>query len=111
MLLDGVGSDLLADALVPGLRAAARPPLRVRAGDFLRPAGVRFEHGREDAESFARTWLDAEALEREVLVRRGTPTCRRCGTRPRTAPRGADPSRCRRARCCSSTACSCSAAA
>lgn len=71
MLLDGVGGDVLADALAPGLRAAGRVPLRVRAGDFLRPAGVRLEHGHEDAQAFRETWLDAEALEREVLGRDG----------------------------------------
>ena len=69
VLLDGVGSAALADALVPGLRAAGRPPLRVSAGDFLRPAGERFEWGREDVEAFRTTWLDAGALEREVLAR------------------------------------------
>jgi hypothetical protein len=72
VLLDGVGSGALADALVPGLRAAGRPPLRVSAGDFLRPAGERFEFGREDLESFRTTWLDAAALDREVLSRVGS---------------------------------------
>ena len=69
MLLDGVGADALADALVPGLRAAGRLPLRVRAQDFWRPAGTRFEHGREDPQSFRDDWLDADALQREVLGR------------------------------------------
>lgn len=69
VLLDGVGSDGLADDLVPGLRAAGRLPLRVRAQDFWRPAGNRFEHGREDAQSFREDWLDAAALQREVLGR------------------------------------------
>jgi hypothetical protein len=69
VLLDGVGADALADALVPGLRAASRPPLRVRAEEFLRPAGERLEHGREDALAFRMSWLDAAALDREVLTR------------------------------------------
>lgn len=69
MLLDGVGAGGLADALVPGLAAAGREPLRVRGRDFLRPAGERFEHGREDEQSFRERWLDAAALEREVLAR------------------------------------------
>lgn len=69
MLLDGVGAGGLADALVPGLRTAARPPLRVRAGDFLRPAGERFERGREDEQALRMTWLDERALDREVLTR------------------------------------------
>ena len=55
--------------MVPGLAAASRTPLRVRAADFHRPAGERFEWGREDEESFRTRWLDAEALEREVLAR------------------------------------------
>jgi hypothetical protein len=69
VLVDGVGSGALADALVPGLAAAGRPPLRVSAGDFQRPAGERYEWGREDEESFRHRWLDAAALEREVLAR------------------------------------------
>ena len=72
VLLDGVGSRTLSDALVPGLRAAGRPPLQVHADDFLRPAGERFEHGREDEEAFRTTWLDAAALHREVLAREGS---------------------------------------
>lgn len=67
VLLDGVGSGALADALVPGLARAGRAPHRVSAGDFLRPAGERYEWGREDAQSFRTGWLDAAALEREVL--------------------------------------------
>ena len=69
VLLDGVGSGELAASLVPGLAVAGRPPLRVSAHDFLRPAGERYEWGREDEESFRTRWLDAEALEREVLAR------------------------------------------
>jgi hypothetical protein len=74
VLLDGHGTNELADALVPGLTTAGRPALRARGADFLRPAGERFEHGREDEEHFRTHWLDAPALEREVLVRavRGT---------------------------------------
>ena len=69
VLLDGVGGRGISDALLPGLQAAGRPPLQVHADDFLRPAGERFEFGREDVESFRTTWLDAGALEREVLTR------------------------------------------
>ena len=67
MLVDGVGSRALADSLVDGLVAAGRPPVRVSAGDFLRPAGERLEHGREDVQDFRERWLDAGALRREVL--------------------------------------------
>lgn len=69
VLLDGHGAGELADALVPGLAALGRAPLRVRGDDFLRPAGERFEQGREDEEHFRTRWLDAAALEREVLAR------------------------------------------
>ena len=69
VLLDGHGTAELADALVPGLAALGRAPLRVRGQDFLRPAGERFEQGREDEEHFRTSWLDAAALEREVLLR------------------------------------------
>ncbi len=69
VLLDGVGADVLADALVPGLLAAGRPALRVRGSSFLRPAGQRLERGHEDEEAFRTRWLDADALEREVLTR------------------------------------------
>ena len=68
VLLDGHGADELAEALVPGLAALGRAPLRVRGQDFLRPAGERFEQGREDEEHFRTRWLDAAALEREVLA-------------------------------------------
>lgn len=43
--------------------------LHVRAEGFLRPAGQRFEHGREDADAWLDVWLDDGALEREVLLR------------------------------------------
>jgi hypothetical protein len=43
VLLDGHGAGELADALAPGLAERGRAPLRVRAADFLRPAGERFE--------------------------------------------------------------------
>ena len=69
MLLDGVGSGALADDMVPGLAAAGRAPLRVAAEDFWRPAGERFQFGREDADHFRTGWLDAAALDREVLSR------------------------------------------
>jgi hypothetical protein len=69
VLLDGHGADELADALVPGLAARGRAPLRARGRDFLRPAGERFEQGREDEEHFRTRWLDDAALEREVLAR------------------------------------------
>lgn len=69
VLVDGVGSAALADDLVAPLAAAGRVPLRVRAEDFWRPAGERFAWGREDEQAMREVWLDAAALEREVLSR------------------------------------------
>ena len=72
VLVDGVGGDGVADALVDGLAAAGRVPLRVRGADYLRPAGERYEHGREDPDAFRESWLDRAALRREVLEADGT---------------------------------------
>ena len=58
----------LADRLAGELRERGRAVLRVSAGDFLRPASVRLEHGREDPDSYHDGWLDAAALHREVLL-------------------------------------------
>lgn len=58
----------LADALVDPLRVRGRPVLRVSAATFLRPASLRFEHGREDPQARYADWLDAGALAREVLT-------------------------------------------
>jgi hypothetical protein len=57
----------IADALVTQVRAGGRAALRVRAADFLRPASLRFEHGRTDPDAFYDEWLDVGALHREVL--------------------------------------------
>ncbi|RKE17180.1 uridine kinase [Streptomyces sp. TLI_171] len=57
----------LADALVEPLRLLGRPVRRVSAGDFLRPASVRFEYGKHDPDAFHDLWLDQGALLREVL--------------------------------------------
>ncbi|GAA3226944.1 uridine kinase [Nonomuraea helvata] len=59
--------ETLADELVAPLRLRGRPVLRVSAGDFLRPASLRLEHGRTDPDAFYEDWLDAKALTREVL--------------------------------------------
>ena len=64
VLVDGVGSRPLADRVAAAL---TRPVVRVSADDFLRPAGERFEWGREDEQSFRERWLDEGALRREVL--------------------------------------------
>lgn len=58
--------DRLATALIEPLRALGRPAVHVDAALFWRDASLRFEHGREDPNSY-RQWLDADALRREVL--------------------------------------------
>jgi hypothetical protein len=60
------GPGPLADAVGELLRLRGRPTLRVSAWDFLRPASVRLEHGR-DADAFYWGWFDEKALRREVL--------------------------------------------
>ncbi|WP_232241232.1 uridine kinase [Kutzneria sp. 744] len=49
------------------LRLRGRSVLRVSANDFLRPASLRFEHGRTDPDSYFEDWLDLNGLAREVL--------------------------------------------
>ncbi len=58
----------LADRLLGPLRAAGRAAVRVSTADFLRPAALRLEHGREDPDSFFSDWFDFGALRREVLA-------------------------------------------
>lgn len=57
----------LADALAGPLRTRGRDVVRVSAGDYLRPASLRFEHGRTDPDVFYDEWLDTAALVREAL--------------------------------------------
>jgi hypothetical protein len=57
----------LADALTGPVRLRGRAVVRVSAGDFLRPASLRLEHGRTDPDVFYDEWLDTAALVREVL--------------------------------------------
>ena len=57
----------LADALVDPLRTRGRAVQRVHAADFLRPASLRFDHGKTDEETFYSGWLDVNGLAREVL--------------------------------------------
>ncbi|MDN3351555.1 uridine kinase [Actinomadura sp. DC4] len=59
--------DDLADALAGPLRLRGREVVRVSAGDFLRPASLRLEHGHTDPDVFYDEWLDAGGLVREVL--------------------------------------------
>jgi len=57
----------LAEGLAEELRLRGRPVLLVAATDFLRPASVRLEHGRDDPDELLDGWLDVAGLRREVL--------------------------------------------
>lgn len=58
---------ILAEHVVDGLRTRGRAAVVVSAGDYLRPASVRLEFGREDPDEFLDGWLDVGGLRREVL--------------------------------------------
>lgn len=58
--------DEFAERLRDPLRVLGRTLLMVRARDFWRDASLRFEHGRNDVDSYL-GWLDDGALRREVL--------------------------------------------
>ena len=60
------GVDLVTP-LAESLRLRGREPLAVSVADFLRPASLRLEHGRDDPEAFADDWVDVDGLRREVL--------------------------------------------
>ncbi|MEU4674169.1 uridine kinase [Amycolatopsis sp. NPDC023774] len=57
----------LAEALVDPLRLLGRAAVRVPASGFLRPASLRFEHGKRNPDARYTDWLDLGALRREVL--------------------------------------------
>ena len=57
----------LAERVVTALRTDGRPAVLVAAADYLRPASVRLEYGREDPDEFLDGWLDEAGLRREVL--------------------------------------------
>lgn len=57
----------LANRLVAELRLRGRPAVHVSTRDYLRPASLRLELGREDPDLFYTDWLDLKAIDREVL--------------------------------------------
>ncbi|MFF3597177.1 nucleoside/nucleotide kinase family protein [Kitasatospora indigofera] len=57
----------LADALAEALRLRGRPALRVSATDFLRPASIRLEYGKQDPDAYHDLRLDEGTLLRELL--------------------------------------------
>jgi hypothetical protein len=84
----------LADALVDPLRLRGRPAVRVDTADFLRPASLRLEFGRENPDTYYAGWFDEAGLAREVLDRAGPGGDGRILTRlwdPRTDRAARDP--------------------
>jgi hypothetical protein len=59
--------DSLAASMIEPLRALGRPAVHIPAATFWRDAALRLEFGHEDVEGFL-SWLDADALRREVLL-------------------------------------------
>jgi hypothetical protein len=60
------GLDLVA-RLPAALLERGRTAYVVDVRDFLRPASVRLERGRDDPEAFYEDWIDVDGLRREVL--------------------------------------------
>jgi hypothetical protein len=60
-------ADRLVELLVSELRLRGRAAVHVAEQDFLRPASLRFEFGREDPDLFYTDWFDLGAIAREVL--------------------------------------------
>ncbi|MFF6775067.1 uridine kinase [Streptomyces sp. NPDC012637] len=56
-----------AERVAEVLRLRGRSVLVVATGGFLRPASLRFEHGRQDPDAYYSGWYDTGALWREVF--------------------------------------------
>ncbi len=63
---DAAGPRGLADRLAELIRTGGRPAAVVWMHDFVRPASVRLEFGRDEM-SYRTAWFDYAALDREVL--------------------------------------------
>lgn len=57
----------LAHAVMEAVRADGRFAAVVDLHDFVFPASIRFEYGREDEQSYRERWFDLAALRPEVL--------------------------------------------
>ncbi|MEU4995448.1 uridine kinase [Streptomyces sp. NPDC021622] len=57
----------LAHRVADALRVRGRSALVIGTEDFLRPASLRLEYGREDVEAYHSGWFDTGALWREVF--------------------------------------------
>ncbi|MBO0853624.1 MAG: hypothetical protein J2P18_07640 [Nocardia sp.] len=63
---DAAEPQLPADAIAEKIRLRGRPAATVRLHDFVRPASVRLEFGRDEM-CYRTGWFDYAALDREVL--------------------------------------------
>lgn len=68
---DAAHPGAFADEVAAALPGRGRPVCRVSMRAYLRPASVRFEYGRTDADSYLDGWFDVDGLRREVLVPAG----------------------------------------
>ncbi|HET6909691.1 MAG TPA: hypothetical protein VFH54_10165 [Mycobacteriales bacterium] len=57
----------LGPLVVAALQDLPRPAVLVETVDYLRPASLRLERGRDDPEAFYEDWIDLAALRREVF--------------------------------------------
>ncbi|WP_228001611.1 hypothetical protein [Nocardia australiensis] len=57
----------LADDIASALRATGRPAEVVSLHDYIRPASLRMEFGRDDELSYRTAWFDYAAVRREVV--------------------------------------------
>lgn len=67
----------LAPPVVAALTAWSRTAVLVRVADYLRPASLRLERGRDDPDGFYEEWIDVAGLRREVLEPAGPHGSRR----------------------------------
>ncbi|GIH06255.1 uridine kinase [Rhizocola hellebori] len=63
--------ERVAQALVDRLQSRGGFAIHIRTKDFLRPASIRYELGREEPDSYYERWVDLAALNREVLSKPG----------------------------------------
>ncbi|WP_420000303.1 uridine kinase [Streptomyces boninensis] len=63
----GAGGGELAGLVAEELRVRGRAAVVVAAEGFLRPASLRLEWGKRDADAYYDEWLDVGALWREVF--------------------------------------------
>ena len=67
----------LAPRVATALEPWSRRTVVVDVADYLRPASLRLERGRDDPDAFYAEWIDVAALRREVLEPSGPQGSRR----------------------------------